>query len=127
MKKINSSLCSILMLLACVFSAQSVFAVDVPLKKGDPGDKTTTMMTRSVSVIPASVSLNDTELDIFFTSSVGIANITIVDQSGAIVYQEVLDTNSTRSTSIETGGFDSGTYTVKVSYGSTNLVGTFQL
>ena len=115
------------MLVICIITVQSVFAVDVPLKKNENGAGTSTMLTRSVSVIPVSVSLNDTELDIFFSNSVGIANITIVDQSGAVVYQEVLDTNSTRSTSIATGGFDSGTYTVKISYGLTNLVGTFQL
>jgi hypothetical protein len=127
MKKINSSLCSIFMLLVCAFSVQSVFAIEVPLKKNDPGGIGPMMMTRSVSVIPVSVDLNDTELGIFFSNSVGVANITIVDQSGAVVYQEVLDTNSTRSTSIETGGFDSGNYTVKISYGSTTFVGAFQL
>ncbi|HJV77405.1 MAG TPA: DUF3244 domain-containing protein [Paludibacter sp.] len=125
MKKVNSSLCSIFMLLVCALYVQSVFAVDVPLKAGDP--HAITMMTKSRSIIPVSVSLNDTELGIFFSKSVGVAHITIEDQNGTVVYQDVLDTNSTHETYIETGGFDSGNYTVKISYGSTKLVGTFQL
>jgi flagellar hook assembly protein FlgD len=126
MKKVNSSLCSIFMLLACVFSVQTALAVQVPLKKGDIGIGTM-MLSRSVSAIPVSVSLDDTDLGISFDKPVGVAQITIEDQNGTVVYQDVLDTNSTHATDIETGGFDSGNYTVKISYGSTNLVGAFQL
>ena len=131
MKKIQSVLFSILFTSVFFLPLQSVFAVDVPLSKGDPATSQfpgTSMLTRSVlTIIPVSVSLNGTELGIYFSRSVGVAQITIEDVTGAIVYQEVIDTNSTLQTVIETGGFDSGNYTLRITYGTTKLVGTFQL
>ena len=124
MKKINSSLFGIFMLLFCIMSVQSVFAVEVPLKKDNPAQGS---MSKSTTTLPVSVSINDTDLGIVFSKSVGVANITIEDQNGNVVYQDVLDTNSTRTTSIETGGFDSGNYTVNISYSTTILIGDFQL
>ena len=124
MKKVNSSLFGIFMLLFCILSVQSVFAVEVPLKKDNPAQGS---MSKSTTTLPVSVSINDTDLGIVFSKSVGVANITIEDQNGNVVYQDVLDTNSTRTTSIETGGFDSGNYTVTISYSTTILIGDFQL
>ena len=116
-------------MLVCLFSVQTVFAVDVPLKKGDTGaGGVNLMLSRSVSAaIPISVSLDDTELGIFFNKSGGDAQVTIVDETGNVVYQEVIDSNSTTETYIEVGGFDSGNYSLQITYGSTKLVGTFQL
>ena len=127
MKKINSSLCSIFMLLFCVFSVQTALAVDVPLKKDDPTGGNMMMTRSTITTIPVSVSLNDTELGISFSKSVGVAQISIVDATGVIVYQEYVDTNSTPQTYIEVGGFDSGNYTLKITYGTTSLKGAFQL
>lgn len=127
MKKIQSVLFSILFTSVFFLPLQSVFAVDVPLAKTDPGGIGPMMLTRSVSTIQVSAALNNTELTIDFSRSVGVAQITIEDVTGAIVYQEVIDTNSTLQTAIETGGFDSGNYTLRITYGTTNLVGTFQL
>jgi hypothetical protein len=127
MKKINSSVISFITLLFCVLSVQNVFAVDVPLKKGDGEGCKPSMLSKSTSILPVSVSLDDTTLGIAFSKSVGIAQITIVDESGNVVYQDVIDTNSSLESYIETGGFDSGNYTLKVSYGTTTLIGGFQL
>jgi hypothetical protein len=129
MKKINSFFYSILMMLVCLFSVQTVFAVDVPLKKGDTGaGGVNLMLSRSVSAaIPVSVSLDGTELGIFFNKSVGVAQVTVVDETGSVVYQDVIDSNSTIEAEIEVGGFDSGNYSLQITYGSTKLVGTFQL
>ena len=129
MKKINFSLCSIFVMLICLFSVQTVFAVDVPLKNGETGAGTMpSMLSRSKSTItPVAVSLDDTELGIFFNKSVGVAQVTIVDETGSVVYQEVIDSNSTTETYIEVGGFDSGNYSLQITYGSTKLLGTFQL
>jgi len=131
MKKINSALCSVFVTLICLFSVQAVFAVDLPLKKGNSDSGTvggSYMLSKSVfTVIPVSASLDDTELGIFFNKSVGVTQVTIVDETGNVVYQEVIDGNSTTETYIEVGGFDSGNYSLQITYGSTKLVGTFQL
>ena len=128
MKKINFSIISFITLLLCVLSVQTVFAVDVPIRKDDPSGGTIgNTYSKSTSILPVSVSLDDTTLGIFFSKSVGIAHITIEDENGNVVYQDVVNTKSLLESNIETGGFDSGNYTLKVSYGTTTLIGGFQL
>jgi len=136
MKKINSSFCSIFVLLFCVFSLQSVNAGnDVPLKSdNDPVAGTNprpSILSRTTSfatVINAlSVNLNETELVVNFNRSVNIAHIYVEDQNGSVVYQDVVNTNESLESVIETSGWDSGNYTIHISYGSTKLSGTFQL
>jgi len=139
MKKMNNPLLNILMFLVFALPLQSVFAVDVPLKKGDngqggmPGNNimamsmSRTMSVASVSVVPVSVALYDTELAVDFSKYIGIVTITVEDQNGGITYQEVINTRSTLESVIEIGGWDSGSYTINISYGTTDFTGVFQL
>jgi len=132
------------MIVVSIIPFQNVLAVDVPLKPGDTGGgsiggnallssyslKTTSLKTSSLkttSIIPVTASLNGTELALYFGSPVGVAQITIEDQYGAIVYQDAIDTNSTAELLIATDGWASGNYTVKIAYGKTSLSGTFLL
>ena len=133
------------MIVVSILPFQNVFAVDVPLKPGTPGPgdvpgtssivqsyslKTTSLKTSSLkttSIIPVTASLNGTELSLYFGSPVGVAQITIEDQNGSIVYQDAIDTNSTAELLIATDGWASGNYTVNIAYGKTSLSGTFLL
>jgi len=123
------------MLMLFFLSVQTVFAVDVPLKSGTPGPGDVpngyaalrSYSLQSVSVNPVNASLNETELVLSFSNHVGIAHVTVEDQNGSVVYQDVVNTNLTLESVIETSGWDSGNYTVRISYGSTKLSGTFQL
>ena len=128
MKKINSSLCSGIVLLACFFSLQTVFAVDVPLKK-DPIGTGTMRMTRSVSTISTSVTadLDGSDLTINFNPSIGIAYVSIEDSTGNPVYQTAIDTSETPELLIGLGSLNSDEYTLVISYGTTKLTGTFTL
>lgn len=137
MKKMNFSLLNIIMFLFFALPLQSVFAgnEDVPLKKDDPTGGNypgTYSVLKSYSltqesIIPVSATLNEFELVLDFSQSVGIAQITVEDQNGSIVYQDAVNTRSTRESVIETSGWDSGNYTIHISYGKTNLVGSFLL
>ena len=139
MKKMNNPLLNILMFLVFALPLQSVFAgtVEVPLKKGDdgtgsmPGNNvmamSRTMSVASISVAPVSIDLFDTELAVDFSKYVGIATITIVDQFGGVAYQETINTRFTLESSVEIGGWDSGSYTIYISYGTTKYNGSFQL
>jgi len=140
MKKLNSLLFSIFMIAVSILPLQNVFAVDVPLKPGIPGPgdvpqggyalKTTSLKTTSLKttfIIPVTASLNGTELALYFGSPVGVAQITIEDQYGAIVYQDAINTNSTSELLIATDGWASGNYTVNIAYGTSSLSGTFLL
>lgn len=70
-------------------------------------------------------AINETEVSVDFSSSVGVAIITIIDDTGAIVYQQSLDTNTTLISNIYLGGWDSGSYTLTIQYGNILLTGHF--
>lgn len=134
MKKICPSFLFISIVVLCMLSVQDVFGTiiirkDDPIPGGVPmvATRLNTFYSIPNSIIPVSADLNDSELIIDFNSSIGIATITIENQNGDVVYQDLLDTNSELETNIETGGYDSGNFTLRVSYGSTKLIGDFQL
>ena len=127
MTKIEKKLFSMFMLLFCVTSFQSIMAVDVPLKADVDPNATKTTYQRAPVRLPLSVFQNETDITLDFTYSVGVAQITVEDEFGGIVYQEALDTTLNPSLSIETSDWDGGNYKLKVSYGSINLSGVFSL
>ena len=136
MKRIKFSLLNVLLFLSFILPMQSLFAgtVEVPLKKGDdgsggiPGTNIMSMSTSSsFSINPVTVLLVDNEIVVDFSKSVGIVHITVEDQNGNVVYQDVIDTNSSIESLIDTSGWNSGNYTISISYGFTKLSGNFQL
>ncbi|HLP06497.1 MAG TPA: DUF3244 domain-containing protein [Paludibacter sp.] len=89
-----------------------------------------TVMTQSATSsidIPLSANLIGTDLILDFTTSVGTAYISVVDNKGDVVYQTVADTVLEPEVIIPLDGLKGGKYSVKISYGSTNLIGDFQL
>jgi hypothetical protein len=101
--------------------------IPVPIPKdGTPGDPPTHPdgMTQELS---ASAAISDTELAVFFENSVGDATITVYDAYDEIVYQETVDTYTTSEVYIPVGTWDSGIYTITVSYGTTTQRGSFAL
>lgn len=129
MKKFNLFLFVTFMLSLALLPLESIFAVDVPLKDGGIGGVGPMMLTRTVSttVNTVTATLNDPELIVDFSRPVGIATISILDETGNVVYQVSIDTNSTQGAVIDTSVFDSGNYTLKITYSRTVLKGTFQL
>jgi hypothetical protein len=136
MGKLNVKFFGFLTLLLCTFSIQTIFA-DIILKK-DPGTgsapngvvianslKTASLKTQSI--IPVTADIVNGELSVFFDYPVGIAQILVVDSTGAVVEYQVLDTNTSLDVYIPTTGLSSGNYTLKISYGTTHLSGDFQL
>jgi len=139
MKKINFRLLSFFVVLICVFSNQVVFA-DIFLKKDDPApgggsnvasaSKISSLKSASLQsqfVIPVTADIIGSDLIVDFTTTVGTAVVSVVDQNGNVVYQTVVDTFSTPEVVIPVDGMSSGDYSLKISYGSTHLIGDFQL
>jgi hypothetical protein len=126
MKKINLPLFSILMLLLFTLPLQSISARDVPIKSEDPSDYNIPDNNAPVR-IALDVAQNETDVTLNFLYPVGAAQVTIENENGDVVYQEAVDTYSTLDASIDTQNLDGGVYTLKISYGSTNLVGEFEL
>jgi hypothetical protein len=101
------------------------FATDVPISKSDtpvvPGQ------SRAPFRIPVTVSYSAEELNFNFIYSVGVATITVTDESGAIVYQQSTDTSAQSNLTIPIDMWDSGNYVITIQYGSINLNGQFSL
>jgi hypothetical protein len=75
--------------------------------------------------LPVSATISETQLSVYFESSVGDATITVYDANDNVVSQETLDTYSTTEIIIATDTWASGNYTIKITYGTTALSGIF--
>ena len=126
MKKLNLPFFSILMLLLFALPFQSTSAKDVPIKSEDPNDwNIPTNGTRAPVRIALEVTQNDADVTLNFLYPVGTAQVSIENENGDVVYQDAVNTYSTLDASIDTQNLDGGVYTLKISYGSTNLAGEF--
>lgn len=134
MKRINFRFVTFFIVLLSLFSNQVVFS-DIVIRKDD-NDPTITPMgvtrlsplsTKTKSIIPVSVDLIGSDLVVDFSTSVGTAFVSVVDQVGNVVCQTVVDTYITPEVVIPIDGLSNGKYSVKIAYGSTRLIGDFQL
>ena len=134
MKKINFRFLGLLVLLLSVFSNQVVFA-DIIIRKDDgtglqPNNvlsKSKAMSLSSTAFIAVTADVVGTDLIVDFGTSVGTALVSVVDQNGNVVSQTSVDTFSTSEVIIPVDGLSTGKYSVKISYGSTKLIGDFNL
>jgi hypothetical protein len=81
----------------------------------------------SMTYYPVSATVNETELAIYFDWSVGNATITVYDDTNNVIHQEIINTNTYAEVYIDNTSWSSGDYTVKISYGTTRLIGYFQI
>jgi hypothetical protein len=148
MKRINFRLIAFFVVSLLAFSNQVVFA-DIIIRQ-DPGNAgnggtspnivssmstfsaassslSSSKMKSSKTVIPVTADIVGTDLIVDFTTTVGTAFVTVVDQNGNAVYQTTVDTFSDPELVIPVDGLSSGKYSLKIAYGSTNLIGNFQL
>ena len=143
MKKINFKLLGFFIVSLSLFTNQVVFA-DIIIRKDDTNPtiqpnilSASTLLSTSTStktyssstkfIIPVTADVVGSELIVDFTRSVGTAYVSVVDANGSVVYQTVVDTYSTPEVVIPVDGLSSGKYSLKISYGSTNLTGDFKL
>ena len=113
------------MTLFCIFSSQAIYAGEVLLRPDTPvvGENKPNAPVR----IALDVIQNETDVTLNFLYPVGVAQVTVENENGGVVYQEAVDTNSSLDALIDTQNLDGGVYTLKISYGSTNLAGEFEL
>lgn len=127
MKKLNLPLFSILMLLLCSLPFQTIMSGNIPLKPDMDPNATKGTYQRAPVSIALDVTQNETNITLNFLYPVGVAQVTLENENGDVVYQEAVNTYSTLDAAIDTQNLDGGVYTLKISYGSTNLVGDFEL
>jgi len=115
---------SFLFCLLFFFSAlTNIHAVDIPLGKSIP--PTTPTRPRAPMLIPVTVDLSNTNLYLNFTCEVGIVSIIITNSNGSMMYQELANTNSIYELYIPVDSWETGDYTIEITYGSITLVGIF--
>jgi hypothetical protein len=112
----------------------NAYAEDVIIRKDGGGGTNPNVLSplKSISMnsftyMSVSADLTNGELTVDFGTPVGTAVVSIVDATGVVVYQVVVDTYSTPEVVIPVDNLSSGSYSLKISYGSTNLIGEFQL
>ncbi|WP_071147084.1 DUF3244 domain-containing protein [Bacteroides ihuae] len=83
--------------------------------------------TRSPVSLPISLSQDETELEAVFWDNIGIVCITISDASGAVVYQDIVDTSVKNQTNINLSSLVSGNYTILFTYLDNRVYGEIEI
>ena len=119
----------IFVLMVCLISClplQTILAGGQPIVLEDDNTNADPTRPRIPTLLCVSASIDNNQLAVYFDSPVGDATITVYDANNNIVSQQTVDTDSISEVSISTALWTSGTYTLKISYGSTRLTGEFQ-
>ena len=132
MKKFNSTIWSLSLLLLCLFTPQllmtSSASQDVLLHKDNstppqPGRSN----APSAFVTTTDFSIDDSGLTLNFGYPVGPVTVVVYDESNHIVFTETVDTLTTPSFSTPTDTWDEGNYTINVTCANITLYGDFNL
>jgi len=95
------------------------------IRKDEPKDPTPVQTNRVGTSLPVSATINDTELAVYFESTIGEVIVTVISDSTGTVYQDVVDTGSTTEIFIPSTLWSPGTYRLTISYENTLLWGDF--
>lgn len=113
-----------LLILLSVFTSISAKEVVIEKQKSeniDPG------RPRVPVLIPLTADISPTELYLHFTTAVGVTDITVTDGDGVILHSALFDTEANSELYIPVDMWNSGDYTVTISYGSIILEGKFDI
>lgn len=121
MKKIEFLTLLILLSVFTSISAKDVVIVKQNSGMQDPG------RPRLPVLIPLTADISPTELYLHFTTAVGVTNITVTDGDGVILHSALFDTEANSELYIPVDMWNSGDYTVTISYGSIILEGKFDI
>jgi Domain of unknown function (DUF3244) len=102
-------------------------AQPIEVKPVQPGG-TPPIRTRSQLYIPLAASLeNNNEVIVSFEYPIGIAVVSIADANGTVIESRIVDTDQDDEVGILLDGYDSGSYTLHIEYGSIRLAGGFEI
>ncbi len=101
----------------------SATEVEVDLTKVPP--TTYPRIPRASFMMPLTAIVIDMELYLNFTTSVGLASISILDENGSIVYLGTLDTDSESELIISLESLYEGDHILIIEYDSVTITGMF--
>jgi hypothetical protein len=127
MKKLNFAFLCIIALILGLSPTQYCYP-DILIKKDSaPPPEPGKANAKPVFTIPVSATIDNNELFVFFNSPIGIATVSIYDETDQLVYQTTVDSTFSTVLTIEVGGWESGSYKLRIAYNDVKLVGEFQL
>jgi hypothetical protein len=125
MKITNSSILKIGLVISFVLTAQWGFARDIVIQKDDTPPPSPIQPNSMSLSIPVSATIDATDLTVYFDWAVGDAVVAVYDANNQVVVAQAVNTDTTLQVSLPCSGWASGNYTVRVSYGTTHLMGEF--
>ena len=120
-------------LIACtsfLFVSFAIHAGTPDTAGGTPGTTITRSSAMSLTAVaPATLytTVLGTQVTVQWSQSIGQAELLIEDQTGQVVVDDMVNTNTTSSYTIDMTGFDSGTYTVILKSNTNQLTTDFTL
>ena len=111
-------------------TAQSCFALEttpVIIIKDDTTPPVPIRPNRVTLIDPVTATINDIELALYFETSIGVATITVTDDSNQSVYLGTVNTGSTSEFFIPVDLWTNGNYNLTITYTNTTLRGEFIL
>lgn len=129
MKISKSMLSKTCVIAGLLLVTQFSFATDIIIRKDDQSPPPQPMPNRSSvnTDIALTATVDNSKLAVYFDWAVGEATIIVYDENQNMVYQTVADTDSILDLFIPLDCWSTGDYTIKISYGTINLIGDFQL
>ena len=111
--------------LLSIFSCGITFATNIDVNDPPPPPPMSFMSFMSEYII--TLSVNATDLTVYFESQVGIATITVYNEFDQIIDQQTVDTDATTEVIIPINSWLSGNYRLTITYGTTTLIDEFQI
>jgi len=125
MKITNSSILKIGLVVGFVLTTQWSFAGDIVIQK-DNTPPPPPIQPNSMSLdIPVGATIDATELTVYFDYPVGDAIVAVYDANNQVIVAQMVDTDTMLQVSLPCNSWASGNYTVRISYGTTHLMGEF--
>lgn len=130
MKKFNSTICFLSLLLLCLFTPQlsmtSIARALVPKSDTTPPQPGRNYAP-SAFVTTTDFSIDDSVLTVNFGYPTGTVTVVVYDESNQIVCMGTVDTLETSTFSTPTDTWDEGNYTIDVTCANITLCGDFNL
>jgi len=107
--------------------AQVSFATNILIRKDNSVPPPDRLLSTLNTLYPVSATIVGTDLTVYFDSEVGVATVTVYDSANQVVSQQTVDTSTILEVDMSLSNQSSGDYVVRISYGTTHLIGDFQI
>lgn len=126
--KILKSLCKVCLIAGFILSSQLSFATDILIRKDNTPPPTPVQPhALTVNLYPVTAEINSTNLTVSFETTVGSATVAVYDATDQLITYQTVDTGTTAVVNLSLNGQNAGDYVVRISYGTTHLIGDFQI